>query len=93
MKVHELKTDDVPFTDVWNDNKTFEIRKDDRCFKVGDTLHLRETVYTGEEMAGGKPLQYTDRALLVLITHKLTGYGLQEGWCILSIKVLIDAEG
>lgn len=35
-KVHELKTWQQPFDDVWNNEKTFEVRKDDRGFRLGD---------------------------------------------------------
>jgi len=48
--VHELKTDSAVFQAVHEGKKTFEIRKNDRNFKVGDELWLKETVYTGEEM-------------------------------------------
>ena len=55
MTTHYLKTWPAPFEQVWNGRKTFEIRKDDRGFEVGDTLRLREYVldadaYTGREV-------------------------------------------
>jgi hypothetical protein len=93
MKNHELKTDHQPFSDVFNGLKSFEIRKDDRHFSVNDTLHLRETYHTGEEMAKGAPLDYTGRELLLSVTHKLTGYGLLDGWCIMSIRILAYDPG
>ncbi len=50
---HELKTWPRYFSDVLSGKKTFELRKDDRGFDVGDILHLREfdpkTGYTGRE--------------------------------------------
>jgi hypothetical protein len=49
MKEHELKTDPQVFDDVVGGRKTFEIRKDDRGFEVGDSLKLRKTRYTGSE--------------------------------------------
>ena len=39
---HELKTAFPYFQDIWERKKTFEIRKNDRNFKVGDKLHLKE---------------------------------------------------
>jgi len=105
---HELKTDPRTFAAVWEGTKLYEIRKDDRDrnpagrkpndlkgFQVSDELLLRETRFSGEQMKGGRLLEYTDREVLCVVTHKLTSYGLQEGWCILGIKrlELIDRKG
>jgi len=51
---HQLKTWPIFFWDVVTGAKTFEIRKDDRNFKVGHKLVLKEydpetKIYTGEE--------------------------------------------
>ena len=85
---HELKTDREVFKAVQDGLKTFEIRKDDRGYQVGDNLTLCETRYTGEEMKAGKPLEYTGAAIDVGVSHILRGpiYGLKEGWVIMSIK-------
>lgn len=75
---HELKTEKEHFRNVVKHAKRFEIRKDDRGFKVWDKLRLRETengVYTGS---------FFD----VQVTHILRNvpeYGLMEGYCIMSI--------
>ena len=55
-KVHELKTIPYYYQAVWKGVKTFEARKNDRDFRVGDLLHLREwdatkKEYTGAELA------------------------------------------
>jgi hypothetical protein len=89
MKIHELKTDPELFDDVWLGKKKFEIRFNDRDFNVGDTLWLRKTQFTGEQMrVESFPLDYTGASILAEIGYILTGYGLQEGWCILGINVL-----
>jgi hypothetical protein len=49
-KKHELKTDPYVFEEVFKDNKTFEIRYNDRNFEVNDILILKETKYTGDEV-------------------------------------------
>ena len=56
----------------------FEIRKDHRNFKVGDIIRLCE--HDGKE--------FTGRDSLYTVTYKLNGgeYGLEEGYCILSIS-------
>ena len=85
--VHELKTDPQPFQAVLDDQKTFELRQNDRNFKIGDELHLKETVYSSAEMVKGQPLEYTGRCIAVKVTFALYGpiYGLQDGWCVMGI--------
>lgn len=85
---HELKTDPLPFDKVWTGSKNFEIRKNDRNYQLGDGLQLRETQFSGEEMADGSPLVYTGRQITCLVSYILHGpvYGLEEGWCIMSIS-------
>jgi len=85
---YELKTDPEVFKASIEGRKTYELRKDDRGFKVGDTLTLRETTATGAEIAAGVPLKYTGRTTGCVVTHILYGpiYGLAAGWAILSCK-------
>jgi Domain of unknown function (DUF3850) len=76
MEIHQLKSDPGPFKAVANGFKTFEIRRDDRCFVVGDVLMLRETQYSAAEMhpkdgSNPKPLAYTGNAVLAEITYKV----------------------
>lgn len=90
-KNHELKTDPAVFADVQKGFKRFEIRKDDRGYEVGDTLTLRQTKYSSNEMVTeGYPLEYTGDVVDVLVTHILrnSSYGLVDGYAILSIKLL-----
>lgn len=86
MKTHQLKTDPAVFAAVITGAKTHEIRFNDRNFEVGDMLELRETVHSGAEMKAnpGLALVYTGRTALRDISHIQTGYGLTDGWCILS---------
>ena len=85
-RTHELKTDPEVFQATWDGLKTFEIRLNDRDFKVGDSLYLLETEHTGEEMRAGAPLVYTGRTQMKVVSHVLTGYGLAPGWCCLSYE-------
>ena len=83
---HKLKTDSEVFQAVVEGRKTFEIRFNDRNFKVGDELVLLETIYTLEEqMKHGKPLLFSGNELRKTISYVLSGYGLQDGWVILGI--------
>lgn len=40
--MHDLKTWPEPFADIWAGRKSYEVRKADRPFKVGDHLRLYE---------------------------------------------------
>ena len=60
-KEHELKSWEEFFQDVVDDIKTFEIRKNDRKFKVGDLLVLREFVPCAQCGATGRMWDNGDR--------------------------------
>lgn len=90
MKTHHLKTDPAEFNAVAACLKTFELRRDDRGFEQGDLLRLRQTVFSHSEMENGHPLVYTGETLIRWVSHILRGpaFGLEEGWCIMSILPL-----
>lgn len=55
MKIHDLKIDPVYYKAVLSGSKRFEVRKNDRDFKIYDILLLREydrnkNNYTGKEI-------------------------------------------
>lgn len=78
MITHDLKTWPAPFKEIWNGNKLFEFRKNDRNFKIGDFLNLREW--------DPKTERYSGRAIKAEITYILkSGYGLPEGYCVMSL--------
>jgi len=92
---HYLKTDKDVWLAVFNLEKTFEIRKNDRNFQVDDVLVLRPTRHTGAEMANGEPLEYLPQEPIhAIVIYILNGpiYGLAEGWCIMSINTLVSVE-
>lgn len=84
--VHALKTDPQTYDDVVSRRKKFEIRKNDRDFRVGDVLSLCRTESTGAQMAAGAELVYSGVTCSVRVTHILEGYGLQVGWVVMSIE-------
>ncbi|MHC5722582.1 MAG: DUF3850 domain-containing protein [Nostoc sp.] len=59
--------------------KTFELRKNDRNYQVGDSLTLIEINPTNE-------LAPTGRQTNKEVVYLLTGWGLQEGYVVLAIK-------
>ena len=77
---HCLKTESPYFIMVMKGDKTFEVRKNDRNFKVGQSITLMETMlgeYTGRELAPKE------------ISYILHGgqFGIQEGYCVLGLKL------
>lgn len=79
-KTHELKTWPEYFNLVFYGHKTFEIRKNDRGFKSGDKLLLREWDPQTEK--------YTGADITVEVTYIIYGgvFGIEEGYCVMSIK-------
>lgn len=77
--LHELKADSFPFQAVLDGVKNFEFRKNDRDYKVGDVLFLREIDFDK---------QYTGRNSMVQVTFILydKSYGVPDGYCVMSIK-------
>jgi hypothetical protein len=86
---HELKADPLSFAAIWNGQKTFDVRRDDRGFLVNDVLWLRETCSSAAEMAQGQPLDFTHRGLAVRVRHIVCdAYGLPDGLAVLGIEVV-----
>lgn len=85
MKIHELKTDKRVFSDSVYGFKTFEIRRNDRDFQMGDILILRETEHSGAEMAKGMPLRYTGMQITRKVEYILSGYGLDKEWVVMAV--------
>ena len=90
MTIHYLKTDPYAWDLVASGQKTYELRLNDRGFSAGATLILDRTEYTSMEMRAGAPLIYSTRGVECTVSHVLNGpvYGLQSGWCILSIQLV-----
>ncbi len=81
MKTHNKKLIQPYFDAVLNGSKTFEIRKNDCNYQVGDLLILREF----DEEASS----YSGAYVLVKIIYKIDNFvGIEHGYCVLGIKVL-----
>lgn len=78
---HELKTINPYFEDVWDRRKSFEVRLNDRGFKQGDHILMREY--------DPRLDVYSTRSILVEITYILSGYpALKDGYVVFGFKVL-----
>jgi ParB family chromosome partitioning protein len=79
QKVHQIRLASMYFDDVCSGKKSFELRKNDRHYKVGDILEMME-------FADGKN---TGRSVRVLVTYLLEDYtGIEDGYCIMATKVI-----
>lgn len=77
--IHELKTLPTYFNDVIEGKKTFEVRKNDRPFEVGDLLALNEY--------DAKIECYTGRSCCVYIDYILNDAEYcKSGYVVLGIK-------
>lgn len=76
---HELKILPEFFDAVVMREKTFEIRKNDRGFKVGDWLALKE--WDGENYTGREVVRYVN---YILYDWQA---GLKDGYCIMNLKI------
>ncbi|VXB37760.1 hypothetical protein EXIGUO8H_100011 [Exiguobacterium sp. 8H] len=82
--LHELKIWPEYFDAVEAGLKTFEIRQDDRGYKSGDVLTLRE--YDPTEQA------YTGRALCRRVTY-MTAYAQRGGYVVMALGDVVTGKG
>lgn len=81
--IHTLKTIPPFFDHVRNGDKTFELRKNDRPFKVGDTLVLQEYDPTKDEFTGCEEKRR--------ITYILVDWtGLDRDFVILGLESILS---
>lgn len=74
---HELKIQPEYFNAVLMGTKTFEIRKNDRGYKVGDMLILKEWVPDTQK--------YTGKELARRVTY-ITDYQQKPGYVVMAIE-------
>lgn len=77
--IHELKTHKPYFADILLDRKLFEVRNNDRGFKVGDQLLLKEY--------DAKKEIFTGRFLHRKVSYILKGgnFGVDKDYVIMGI--------
>lgn len=89
MAIHRLKLNSAYYNDSASGIKTFEIRKNDRNFQVGDILELREWVWSDLEQKGA----HTGEVHWKVITYILedTEY-LHDGFVCLAVSPIAEVE-
>lgn len=78
---HDLKLQSQYFKEVVTGRKTFEIRKNDRSYKVGDLIRFHEVNENGQYIG------YVSRKYQ--ITY-ITDYEQQDGYVVMSIKLVYE---
>lgn len=78
--IHELKSIPPFYQEVERGMKSFEVRKNDRNFQVGDKLYLREWIPAGSA--------YTGREKVVTIVYILHGgkFGIDTEYVVMGIQ-------
>ncbi|HEX2880502.1 MAG TPA: DUF3850 domain-containing protein [Polyangiaceae bacterium] len=76
---HSLKTHPEPFLALRINTKSFEFRKHDRPFAVGDILELKEWDPSTE--------RFTSQVEVRVVSYIVTGpkFGIPEGDCVMSL--------
>lgn len=91
MKLHELKIKHEYLIDIDLGLKTFELRKNDRDYQVGDLIHFIDVgrINTTIDKDDAEPT-IDENALykIAYILKDVPEYGLDEKYCILGIKRL-----
>ena len=83
--IHQLKIDSKYFEDVTSGKKTFEVKKNDRTFMVGDFLALNEL--TPHECNKAGEHFETGRCCIVFINYILDDPAFcKEGFVVLGIE-------
>jgi Domain of unknown function (DUF3850) len=80
-RMHTLKVEYPYWHDVFEGRKLFEYRKNDRNYKVGDTLLLM-AYYPETESTGGE--------IHVEVTYLIQGgkFGIPNDYCIMQFKII-----
>lgn len=95
MKIHELKLDLKYFYSVKSGLKAFEIRKNDRDFKVGDTLALtafhsgRYAMVYGSDLVNDLPkhrsVNQQEATTIFFDVTYITDYEQKDGYVVMGI--------
>lgn len=84
MALHDLKCWPEPFAALEAGTKRHEVRRNDRNYKVGDVLGIREWKPYADYPGGG---YYTGRTLKMRVTYitKPGTFGLPADVCVMSL--------
>ena len=83
VAVHQLKCWVSNFQATVEGMKTHEFRKDDRGYRIGDELFLSEFDPDTETLTG--------RNFRVRVTWITRSFGVPEGYCVMSVKPIVES--
>jgi len=87
--IHKIKVDSCYYSDSASGIKTFEIRKNDRNYQVGDILELREWIWSEFQGVGA----YTGNVHWKIITYILDDAKyLPNGYVCLAVSPIAEPE-
>lgn len=78
---HALKTWPPYFEDVESGRKSFEVRRADRPFQIGDVLELQEFDIHTEKLTGR-----TCRRRIVYVLADAEDFGVKRGYAVLGLE-------
>ena len=80
--IHTLKCWPAYFNRLGTNEKTFEVRRNDRDFQAGDVLDIRE--YDPTTLGGA----YTGRTLSRRVSYVLHGgqFGIKRGYVVMALE-------
>lgn len=88
MKLHILKIKHEYLIEVDRGRKTFELRKNDRDYQVGDLIHFRN-IFNYDNPELNEFEGYENNVFqITYILKNVPEYGLDKDYCILGIKKL-----
>jgi hypothetical protein len=87
LRVHKLKIKEKYAIQIELGNKNWELRKNDRGYRVGDVLQFR----VFDDNLKETPKELKD--MQVTYVHKGGEYGLDKDYCILSLKEIQQPYG
>ena len=83
---HRIKIQQPYLRHILEGKKTFEVRKNDRDYQVGDTIYFMPlTDENGYDVYNNG---YKSQSFEITYVHQ--GLGLQEGYCVLGIKEVLN---
>jgi hypothetical protein len=86
-KTHELKISDKFYKAVRMDKKTFEVRKDDRNFQMGDHIVFKLCHFSFDQLHQPS-WEIAPGEWIIIYKLSATDFpdGIKEGYCVLAVR-------